>query len=318
MKKVSVAILAFVVFSSHDMYLKLDRYFLEPHSAASIMLLNGTFEASENTIDRNRMLDVSLVGHGKRSPVDSTQWREDGMMTVLDFTTGDAGTWVAGVSTGPRNIEMAAADFNAYLEHDGVLDELEWRRTNDQLAADAVEKYSKHVKTIFQVGGTTTDDWKTPLDYPIEFIPLSNPYDLHIGDELEVKLLFRGEALRDQIVIVGSSGQLHTHDHEHAEEAAHHHHHEDAQLRTDQDGKLRIKLAEEGIWYLRTIFMIQAFEDGLTHESNWATLTFAVGHGPHGHTHGLNPNYLYGFLGLLLVAVLFFWFRGRQRPTGSA
>jgi hypothetical protein len=329
MKKLAIAILAFILFSSHDMYLKLDGYFLEPHSAASIMLLNGTFAASENTIDRNRMLDVSLIGNGNRKQVDSTQWREDGLMTVLDFTTGDAGTWVAGVSTRARNIEMAAADFNDYLEHDGVIDELNWRKENNMLEADAVERYAKHVKTIFQVGDQTSDDWKTPLDYPIEFMPLNNPYELGIGDKLEVMLRFRGEPLQDQIVIIGSEEEGHTHadghDHDHPDgEAADHHHHGDTQVRTDAEGKLTVELTHAGIWYLRTIFMTQVFEEGLTHESNWATLTFAVGadsklveahthdhtHGEHSHSHGL-PGYAYGLIGLAILLGIFWWYRRR-------
>ncbi|MEO0877395.1 MAG: hypothetical protein AAFY48_22580 [Bacteroidota bacterium] len=108
MKKLIIAFVALVLFSSHDMYLKLDSYFLQPDTAASIKLYNGTFSTSENTIDRNRMLDVSLVGNGERWTVDTTQWREEAGMTILDFTTAGAGTWVAGVSTRARNIEMEA------------------------------------------------------------------------------------------------------------------------------------------------------------------------------------------------------------------
>ena len=194
MKKLLFLLIALVLFSSHDMYLKLDTYFLDSQTTASIKLFNGTFDKSENTIDRNRMVDVSLVGNGNRTQVDSSQWSELDGATILNFTTGGAGTWVAGVSTRPRNIEMAAADFNKYLEHDGVLDMLEWRKTNNALDQDAVEKYSKHVKTIFQVGSQRTDDWKTILGYPIEFIPLGNPYTLKAGDELQVKLLWQGRA----------------------------------------------------------------------------------------------------------------------------
>lgn len=46
------------------MFLKLDSYFLEPDKPALIRLYNGTFDKSDNVIDRNRMADVSLVGGG--------------------------------------------------------------------------------------------------------------------------------------------------------------------------------------------------------------------------------------------------------------
>ncbi|HBR54214.1 MAG TPA: DUF4198 domain-containing protein, partial [Flavobacteriaceae bacterium] len=112
------------------------------------------------------------------------QWTEIDSMTRLTFTTGEAGTWVAGVSTKARTIELDADAFNSYLEHDGALDMLNERKTNNLLEEDAIEKYSKHVKAIFQVGDTKTDDYKTVLGYPIEFVPQSNPYEANTGGTL--------------------------------------------------------------------------------------------------------------------------------------
>lgn len=319
MKQLLFAIVALTLFTSHDMYLRLDTYFLQSNTEASILLYNGTFDLSENTIDRDRMADVSLVGNGKRVSVDSTQWTERDSTTVLNFTTGEAGTWVAGVSTRARNIAMEAADFNDYLEHDGVVDMLDLRRRTDQLTTDAVERYSKHVKTMFQVGDQRTADWQTTLDYPLEFVPLANPYGLHGGDELSVSLLLRGQPLADQLVYLASDsgGQGHSHggggeEHTHAADAT--------QLRTDAEGKINFRIDHDGTWHLRTIHLVESREEGLTHESNWATLTFAVDHGQP-HTHAENgdhdhedgggiPGYVYGLVSLLLVGGLFFYFKG--------
>lgn len=336
MKKLFLVLIAFVVFSSHDMYLKLDTYFLQPNTSAAIKLFNGTFDKSENVIDRNRMIDVSLVGNGNRSQVDTSQWSEKDSMTILSFTTGEAGTWVAGVSTHPRNIEMTAADFNDYLEHDGVLDMLDWRKKNDALEQDAVEKYSKHVKAIFQVGDKKTNDWQTALGYPIEFIPLSNPYDLHPGHAMQVQLLWKGEPLANQLVYVDSKarGHEHSHDHEHADAAedehSHdhghaaeedHHHHAATQVRTDANGILSVELTAKGIWYLRTIYLTHSEDPGLTHESNWATLTFEVGDGhshdggghSHAHEHGWGiPSYAYWIASFGLLLGLFLWFNRKK------
>ena len=297
MKKSLLLFGALLLFSSHDMYLKLDSYFLQPNTQATIKLFNGTFEKSENVITRDRMRDMSLVGNGERLAVDAVQWSEKDSITILNFTTGAPGTWVAGVSTGPRNIEMSGADFNSYLEHDGILDMLEWRRENQAMDLPAVEKYSKHVKTIFQVGDKTSEDWKTVLGYPIEFVPLENPYDLHPGHTLSVQLLFRGEPLANELVYVGldADGSETLSDHTHGEGEAQDHEHADAsdgdhthtggtQLRTDDQGIAKVFLPAKGIWYLRTIHLVPSEEAGLTHESNWATLSFAVGEG-HSHEH---------------------------------
>jgi hypothetical protein len=111
--------------SAHDMFLKLSTYFLAPNSEATVALINGTFAQSEDVITRDRMLDVSIVnGEGAVQHPDPSQWRDDGKQALLDFTTGGAGTYLVGVSTAPRMIELSAKDFNDYLRHDGVLDAL--------------------------------------------------------------------------------------------------------------------------------------------------------------------------------------------------
>ena len=350
MKKLVILFAAFVLFSSHDMFLKMGSYFLQPNTPATIKVFNGTFDKSENVIARKRMADVSLVGNGIRTRPDTTAWTEiDSTITVLNFKTGEAGTWVAGLSTHPNNIELTAEEFNEYLEHDGVLDMLEWRKANNALGEKAVEKYSKHVKAIFQVGGTKTNDWQTALGYPIEFVPMSNPYDLKPGDVLQVKLLRNGQPLPNQLVYAGSDGsehghshegeqaeahegehehadghdhdEAHSHDHEAKAEKEAEHHHDATQLRTDANGIVSLTAASEGQWYLRTIHMTASQEPGLPHESNWATLTFEVGHGHshengehshgEGHSHGI-PAWAYWLGGLAVVVGLFFWWRSRK------
>ena len=289
--------LAALLSYGHDMFLKLDEYYLPPNRAATIQLFNGTFDRSDNSIDRNRMVDVSLVHGGRRHRVDTTQWSERNNTTYLGFDTGAPGTYVAGVSTRARDFDLAADAFNDYLKHDGVLDELERRKAVGELDKDARERYSKHVKAIFQVGETRSDDWSAELGYPIEFVPLSNPYSVHAGESLPVKLLRSGAPLANQLVYAGlreaddghhhAAGEDHDHSHDHDEAADHDHQAGTTQLRTDAAGRIEVPITADGIWFLRTIHMEQLEEPGMTHESNWATLTFQVDHGqPHSHAAG--------------------------------
>ena len=331
-KKVLLLAGMFILFSSHDMFLKMTSYQLDPNTPSKIQLYNGTFEKSDNVITRDRMIDASLVGNGQRTAVDSATWTEVDNKTILNFTSGDPGTWVAGVSTRARNIELDAEAFNRYLKHDGVMDMLSYREENNLLDQGAVEKYSKHVKVVFQVGDKRTNDWNTTLGYPIEFVPLSNPYDAKVGDQLQFKLLANGHPLPEQLVYAGSAHHSHDgnheHEHEHGADEADHQH-DATPLRTDAQGIVTVELSSAGHWYLRTIKMDLSDEAGLTHESNWATLTFEIfdhqhdhnhdhghshgdGHShPHGHSHGL-PMWLYGLAALALLAGGFWWYQRKQ------
>ena len=97
-----------IILCSHDMFLKMDSFFLEPGEQATIWLYNGTFLKSENVISRDRMQDVSILSPDGRQRQSEDQWREKGNVTILNFETGKSGTYIAGVSTRPRIIELSA------------------------------------------------------------------------------------------------------------------------------------------------------------------------------------------------------------------
>ena len=315
--------IALVFFSSHDMYLKLNNYYLDTFTKSTVELFNGTFDKSENVIDRDRMIDVSILQNGVRVNPSDDRWYEKDSITYLNFETQGEGTYVIGLSTRARTIEMDAEAFNDYLKHDGVLDLLEKREVDGTLGTGAVELYSKHVKTLVQVGQGLSDDWMTALNYPIEFIPLENPYDIHVGHTLPVQLYANQEPLANQLVYLGykAPSTTHTHDgstHTHYSDESHEHN-DLQQFRTNENGVIELPIDKEGVWYLRTIHLVELTDSDYTHESNWATLTFAVGEG-HSHEHSEEshaeiPVYYFIVASVLLLALLFFFFRGRNNEN---
>lgn len=272
MKKLIYALTAvtfLLTLSSHDMFLKMESYHVKPNSNVSIHLYNGTFDKSENSITRDRMADVSLVKpDGSRTRLPNNAWSDVDNITVLETKTSGEGTYVVGVSTLAKMIDLSATDFNQYLAHDGIVDVLEARKSSGEDQQAANEKYSKHVKAIFQATSTTTNNFNKELGYPIEFIPLQNPYDLSVGEKLSVKLLFNGKPVKNQLVYASYAGY-----HSHSDSGGHV---EAISSRTDENGMVSIELSKEGHWYVRTIYMVKSNEAGVDYESNWATLTFEI------------------------------------------
>ncbi|NLR91434.1 DUF4198 domain-containing protein [Flammeovirga agarivorans] len=317
---------ALIVLSSHDLYIKMETYFLKPNQEASFSLYNGTFESSENTISRDRLLDASIVAHGKRVAISARQWvDQDSTVTKAIFKPTEEGTYVAGVSTKERVFQQTAEEFNSYLKHDGVLDMLNERKYSNTLDEDVAESYQKHVKAIYQVGDQKSEDWKTILGYPIEFVPMDNPYAKHSGESLDVQLLLDGQPLANQIVYADHVSGHHSHDghtHSHDHGSDHEHTHTNGkQLRTNDQGIITVGLPEDGIYFLRTIHMkkVEGNKD-YTHQSKWSTLTFEVTHehGEHTHTHDHDhdhdheegiPTSLFVIVSLFIIATLFMYFR---------
>ena len=249
--------------TAHDLFLKLNTYFLPPNSKATVRLMNGTFGKSDGKVDRDRMRDVILLTpEGNISHPPASDFRDEGEMTLLDLQTAGPGTYVVGISTKPREIDLKAADFNDYLKHDGIPDILAARKRSGELGKDVREQYSKHVKAMFQVGNAHTENFKTPLNYPVEIIPQQNPYSLKVGQTIEVQCLKDGNPIPHQFVMAGwESGKRQS---------------QPVSVRTNENGIARVVLRVAGKWYVKMIHMSPLKEGSLNYESKWATLTFEV------------------------------------------
>ena len=66
------------VAQAHDLFLKLARYVVPPHSDVRVYVLNGTFSTSENAVTRDRVRDISVIAPGGVTRLDTTAWRATG------------------------------------------------------------------------------------------------------------------------------------------------------------------------------------------------------------------------------------------------
>jgi hypothetical protein len=244
--------------SAHDLFLKLDSYFVAPQTDLVVRVLNGTFSNSEGAVAKERVRDIAVVGIGGVTRLDTAVWAARGDTSILTVRAGESGTYVIGASLRPRELKLEAKDFNDYLAHDGVPDVLAARREAKELDRPARERYSKHVKALVQVGDRRTDGYRTALGYPAELIPLDNPYTLRPGGMLRVRAVVDDQPVANQLVIAGTRA-------------------EQLSLRTDSTGLARFRIGSPGAWYIKFIHMRPTPGDAtIDYESKWATLTFGV------------------------------------------
>jgi uncharacterized GH25 family protein len=260
---VLVLLTATTIAAAHDMFLKPTRYFAPENAEVRIRVLNGTFVRSENSIARNRLADVSVVSPTRRTPLDTAEWGVTGDTSTFHIHARGAGTYVVGVSTRPNVISLSGDDFNLYLQEDGIPDILEARRKAGELQKPAIERYSKHVKTLIQIGRDPSNHYNTVMGYPAEIVPLENPYTLKAGATLRVRTLVDGKAAANQYVLFGGTTDGNA---AIAQKST----------RSGADGIASIPLTQAGVWYVKFINMMPIKVDSLTHESKWATLSFQV------------------------------------------
>lgn len=249
---------------AHEMFLKPTAFHLEPGAKTVVALFNGTIDKSENPVTRDRVKAVSVAAGGKVIAPDAGQWRDDKTTSHLDLKTAAPGTYVVGVSTAPKIIELSADNFEEYLLHDGIEDTLKAREAEKGPRTSVRERYSKHVKTILQVGDIRTEDHARPLGFPAEILLQKNPAAVKVGDTLGFKALIKGQPMAGQLVYASFEGFQAKDGQGRA-----------VKLRTDATGAGSFKVSQAGRWYI-TLINMQKMTGDATYESNWSTLTFEV------------------------------------------
>ena len=264
-----IALISLVALSSHNLFIKFKSFYLKPGTETLVYLYNGTFGESHSVLARNRMIDVSLLNPGEQiMHPDTSAWHEDNSQTILNIKTGKAGTAIFGISTLPRINEYTPEIFVENMKHEGLLDVLAARKKSGEDTNPVKKKYSKHVKAIFQIGDKRSGDYKTVLGYPIELVPINNPYSLKVGDELSMKLLINGKP-KEGIMVYASYNDQHGYTKYGTPIDA-------FKVRTNSQGVVKIKITEAGHWYFRTVYMVKNPEKDADYLSNSATLTFEI------------------------------------------
>ena len=267
----SIAV-AVVIGEAHDLFLKPRDFVVRPGAEVQLRVLNGSFTSSEASVARNRLRDLTVAGPGGIAHPDRSSWSDSAKESHWRVTLREAGTHVLGASLDPKTIRLGGTDFNGYLREEGLPDILAARKAARQLGDSAHERYAKHVKALVRVqpsgaasGASADTAYRIVLGYPAELIPLDDPYVLRQGGTLRVRAMADGRPLTGQVVQAGgrttSGARI-----------------PQREVTTDSAGIARFRLATRGTWYVKFIHMRQvpaSERDSVTHESKWATLTFA-------------------------------------------
>ena len=157
-------------------------------------------------------------------------------------------------------LTVDAAKFDEYLKEEGLEKIGELRRKRGESDKPAREAFSRCAKALLEApGGTEGGGNDRAVGLTLELVAEKNPYTLAENEELPVRLLLEGRPLAGALV----QAQLH------GEPAV------KASARTDQQGRVRLRLARPGFWLVKAVEMSPA-PKGVDAEwqSLWASLTF--------------------------------------------
>ena len=259
---------------AHEFWLEAPRFHLQPGQTVSVRPLVGeNFHGDPWTNKASKIL--RFVRYGP-TPADSTDLTPPPGFAPADtfrtaFTFAQPGTHVVVLRSTNSFIELPADKFTAYLREEGLDYVLTLRRERGQQAAPGRETYRRCAKALVQVGAAAATPAATDsacrhiYGLPLELVPEQNPYRLSADKALTVRVLRSGRPVSGAAVQVWQrqpGGLPTTH----------------FTTRTNQNGRLLLRLSGPGPYLLATVGMAEApasLRDRADWQSTWASLTFA-------------------------------------------
>src|SRR5688500_787957 len=83
---------------AHDLFLRLENYFVVVGQPAKVSVLNGSFQASEGAINFARLADRSVVSpSGNVSKIAEADYSKDEKTGYISVTPTEAGNYLVGI-----------------------------------------------------------------------------------------------------------------------------------------------------------------------------------------------------------------------------
>lgn len=166
--------------------------------------------------------------------------------------------WIV-YDSGHASIQLDAETFDRYLGEEGLERIRKLRKPGP-----VTEIYSRCAKSLLAVGAGPGRGYDKVLGLELELVAEKNPYALKPGEDLPLRLLYKGRPL-DGALLVAIPKSANT-----APDAR-------ASARSDRRGRAALRLDRPGLWLVKAVHMVPApAGSGAEWESLWASLTFEL------------------------------------------
>lgn len=168
------------------------------------------------------------------------------------------GLHIVGYHNTPSHIELEPAKFTDYLKEDGIEHIIAERDKLGESEKPGREAYERCAKSLLVVPGAEAKDFDRALGFPLEIVPVGDPFATGNG-EVAFRVVYQQKPLAGLKISAIRRG---------APELV-------TSSRTGEDGVVRLKVNESGLWMIYGVHMVRAKDDPKADwHSFWASVTF--------------------------------------------
>ena len=262
-KHLSISVIALIVFSTlsiaHEFWIAPSKFIIRSKEVFGFNCYVGEDFTPAIWAKRSQRT-LKVIEHHLSNSLDITPSFINNDSLNIAMSVKGSGNYLISLSSKPSYIEMEGNKFNEYLNEDGMMNVLEYRKANKIDQQRSREFYQRCAKSLIQVNGKNDETYKKNTGMNLEIIPQSNPYEI-INNSMLVYFEFKGKPLSNYQVRTWckKNGELivksfHT---------------------TNKKGIANLPIKESGEWMISLVKMeILNNNEKADYESYWGSYTF--------------------------------------------
>lgn len=247
--------------SAHEFWLQPKQFWSQPAQSIPLSLLVGHGQHSDRSkIPPRRIARFEVIGPDSEA-LDLRSKLQPGADTELRFNA--PGTYVVVLTTDNQaRSDLPADRFNEYLRVEGLTPALAAREQAGLMQTEGSERYSRHAKSIVQVGAPQLQTHVAQaVGLRLEIVPEINPYAEPRPAQLPVRVIFEGKPLPGALVKMSNpAGES-----------------QPATRITDGAGRAMFDMPSQGTWLLHVTWTkLLPSTDEADFDTVFASLTFGL------------------------------------------
>lgn len=253
---VIVSVLSGISTSAHDMWIEPSTFFPDVGAIVSLRLRVGVDFVGDPLPRDPRLIKQFVFDDGSgRKPVVG----RDGADPAGLLRSASPATVVVGYHSHPSPVAQTAEKFNQYLKEEGLEEVAALRATRNETTAAVREIFSRCAKSLLQSGPLVEGAGDKMLGLTLELVAEQNPLTIRRDEVVPFRLVYEGRPLpRTLVVAMNRRNPL-----------------EKLTARTDEQGRVTLRVAQPGVWLVKAVHMIPApAGSNADWASYWASLTF--------------------------------------------
>ena len=247
-----------VQLTAHDLWIEPSAFIVDAGKPLAVRLRVGV-DLLGDPVPR----DPALIDRFIAVDADGTQPIQgpDGIDPAGILRISRPGLVIVGYSSKPSPIVLAAQKFNEYLTEEGLDAIAALRSRRGDTTADAREEFARCAKALLLSGPATAGQQDRALGFTLELVAERNPYAMRPGQDLPVRLLYRGRPIEGVLVVAMNKRNPSA----------------KVSARSGKDGRVTFRLPGAGLWLVKAVHMTAAPADSQSQWSSfWASLTFQI------------------------------------------